>query len=147
MANEHLQATRDGLPVPCRSPVARVPEVHRYAMSDCRGVLTECSLCVLLGIHMLIGGCRSRPENQAVQQHPNEPDLLSAAKAHLKEGKTDIAEQELLSVVRVEPRNNEAYYYLNLIHWSRYQESLRKQEAENETNGLWYPTLPPRKAQ
>jgi hypothetical protein len=66
---------------------------------------------------------------------------------HFKEGKRDIAEQELMRVLRVDPRNNEAHYYLNLIRESEYLEEFHKQEAESDTSGLWYPTLPPRRGQ
>jgi hypothetical protein len=107
-------------------------------------IKTNLRVTSLLGVWLLLNGCCSRPAKVTLQPQPTEADSLAAAEAHLKQGKTEIAEQELLSLVRANPGNNEAYYYLNVIHERRYQERKREQEAESETNGLWYPTLPPK---
>src|SRR5689334_22752862 len=89
------------------------------------------SFFVVLGTCLLLCGCASSPPNIAVQPHPTNVELLNDAKAHLKEGKTEMAEQELRSLLLVDPRNNDAHYYLNLVY---------------ET-GLWFPTLPPKRVE
>ncbi len=119
---------------------------HSYAMHG-RNAWGRSSLFILIGVCLVLAGCSPHPANLNVQQQPDWADLLRVAKRHLKQGKLEIAEQEIKSLLRVESTNQEAYYYLNLIHEAKFQERRREQQAKDETNGLWYPTLPPRRAQ
>ena len=120
-------------------------DVQRYATHG-RNALVRSSLFILIGFCLLLAGC-SPPANLNVQQQPDGAHSLRVAKRHLKQGKLEIAEQEIKSLLRVEPTNQEAYYYLNLIHEAKFQERRPEQQANDETNGLWYPTLPPRRVQ
>ena len=121
-----------------------VSQIHSYAMHG-RNALGRFS--IFIGIFLLLAGCSRPPANLNVQQQSDGAHSLGVAKRHLKQGKLEIAEQEIKSLLHVEPTNQEAYYYLNLIHEAKFQESRREQQAKDETNGLWYPTLPPRRVQ
>ena len=106
----------------------------------------KCAFCLLLGLGLLLGfsGCRSSPRPTATQPQQSNAALLRAAEEHFKQGRLNAAEYDLRAVVIADPRNNEAYYYLNLIAESRYQHRLDQERLKRERDKLWYPTLPPR---
>ena len=121
-------------------------EADRYAMHG-RNAFAISSLFILISICLLLPGCSPRSANLSVQKQSDEAHRLGVAKRHFKQGKLEIAERELKNLLRVEPTNQQAYYYLNLILEAEFQERRREQETKDETNGLWYPTLPPRRVQ
>ncbi len=83
---------------------------------------------------MLLGvsSCRPRPTQATRQPQQAKTALLKIAEDYYKHGQLEFAERELRVVLKREPRNNEAWYYLHLVNDAR------------ANDRLWYPTLPPK---
>jgi len=67
---------------------------------------------------------------------------LETAKQLFERGQLEAAEQKLRYLLKTDPENKAAKYYVHLI-----QESRTEAERRRAKFGLWYPTIPPRPAE
>jgi hypothetical protein len=90
--------------------------------------------CPALGLSLFLGVSSCRPSPTHASRQPQQPTtaLLKVAEDDYKHGRLESAERELGVVLKREPRNNEAWYYLH---------SVNDAQAKDR---LWYPTLPPK---
>jgi len=105
--------------------------------------------CVLLSLNLLFGssgGC-SWPKQAGTQSYPARSDQLKIAKVEFRLGRMEAAEKDLQLFLKEDPRNPEAHYYLNLIKEWRTKEKFYQESLKLGLVDLWYPTLPPRKAE
>ena len=66
--------------------------------------------------------------------------LVQIARERYEAGNLKAAKKILQAALEIEPRNNEAWYYSDLI-----QEAIRANKNRKDVR-LWYPTVPPRPA-
>jgi len=97
-----------------------------------------------IGITVLLGivGCSTSSSKVAVRHLPD-PAMAATvedARSLYEKGRIDDAEQKLLQVLAVEPKNLKAYYYLTLVQECR---AARQQEQTNPTPLGFYQTYSP----
>ena len=63
------------------------------------------------------------------QDHTQAGTLVQDGKLFLEMGRLDEAEAKLNAAVKIDPQNQAAYYYLNLVTEARFQESLNKRDV------------------
>ncbi|HZR21699.1 MAG TPA: hypothetical protein VFE51_30735 [Verrucomicrobiae bacterium] len=66
--------------------------------------------------------------------------LVQIARERYKAGNLKAADKILQAALEVEPRNNEAWYYSDLV-----EKAIRANKSRKDVR-LWYPTVPPRPA-
>lgn len=66
--------------------------------------------------------------------------LVQVARARYEAGNLKAADKILQAALEIEPRNNEAWYYSDLV-----QKAIRANKNRKDVR-LWYPTVPPRPA-
>jgi Tfp pilus assembly protein PilF len=64
--------------------------------------------------------------------------LVQIARERFEAGNLKAADKILQAALEIEPRNNEAWYYSDLV-----QKAIRANENRKGIR-LWYPTVPPR---
>lgn len=79
---------------------------------------------------------------QTVTCQADKAGLLRLGKAQFERGDLESATQTLLDVLRADPQNRPALYYLDLVREAELKQSLNKRDRGSR---FWYPTIPPRR--
>ena len=98
----------------------------------------------IIAVTSLVGvvGCSTPTSKNAIGHHSDfaAAAMMEDAKRLFEVDEIDAAEQELLSVLAIEPNNRRAHYYLTLV-----EEHQAEREATQRRQKPWgYPTYPPR---